>query len=338
MRSTSNSRSVVVGIFTLLGIAIFAITILTLGSQRKTFSESLVVTSYYQNVNGLQKGNNVWFSGVKVGTIKSVDIIENGRVEVKMNIDRTAREFIHKDAIARLSSDGLIGNKIIEIYGGSSSAPVIKTGDVIETKGAFDTDDMMNTLSKNNDNLVEVTHNMGLITAGMAEGKGTIGKLLTDETLINQVNAITENLNRTSRQIEQLTKVAAAYFQKFSEPGNLANSLVTDTVIFSNLKQITEQLRLVTDSSQKAISSLNSVGNTLKEGLQNEKTPLGMMLNDEEASRNLKSTLSNLESASQKLDEDLEAVQHNFLFRRFFKKKAKQEAQQRVVLDTLLKK
>ena len=118
MRSTGNRRAIIVGIFIFLGLAIFIWTVLTLGSQKNTFEKSITVKTYFQNVNGLQKGNNIWFSGVKVGTIEDVSLIGNGKVEVDMNIDEKSVPYIHKNAKAKLSSDGLIGNKIIEIYGG----------------------------------------------------------------------------------------------------------------------------------------------------------------------------------------------------------------------------
>lgn len=336
MRSTNSSRSVVVGIFSLIGIAILVITILTLGDQRKTFTESIVVTSYYGNVNGLQKGNNVWFTGVKVGTIKSVNIVQSGKVEVKMNIDQAAKVYIHNDARAKLASDGLIGNKIVEIYGGSTQSPIIKEGDIIRTDTLLSTDAMMNTLSKNNDNLLEITGNLKTITSNIADGKGTLGKLLNDETLINQINSITMSLNRSTTQVERLTKAAADYTAKLNQSGTLANDLVTDTVIFSNLRQITQRLKSVTDSSQAVVNNLNAAGLTFKNGIQNKETPIGMLLSDKAAAANIKVTLSNLQSASKKLDEDLEAIQHNFLLRGFFKKKAKTEYNQRIVLDTIV--
>ena len=117
MRSTGNRRAIIVGIFIFLGLAIFIWTVLTLGSQKNTFEKSITVKTFFQNVNGLQKGNNIWFSGVKVGTIENVALIGNGKVEVDMNIDEKSVPYIHKNAKAKLSSDGLIGNKIIEIYG-----------------------------------------------------------------------------------------------------------------------------------------------------------------------------------------------------------------------------
>ena len=119
MKVNSNQRAVVVGIFIFLGLVILTITILTLGSQRKTFESTITVKAFFGNVNGLQKGNNIWFSGVKVGTIKRVELISDGKVEVDMNIEEQSVKFIPRDAKAKLSSDGLIGNKIIEIYGGT---------------------------------------------------------------------------------------------------------------------------------------------------------------------------------------------------------------------------
>ena len=74
MKSTGNTRAIVVGIFVFLGVAIFIVTVLTLGSQHKTFESSITVKTFFENVNGLQKGNNIWFSGVKVGTIGRVSL------------------------------------------------------------------------------------------------------------------------------------------------------------------------------------------------------------------------------------------------------------------------
>ncbi len=335
MRSSSASRSVIVGIFTLLGVAILAVTILTLGSQKKTFTESIIVKSYFQNVNGLQKGNNIWYTGVKVGTIRSVTMVEGGLVEVKMNIDEVARKFIHIDARAKLSSDGLIGNKIIEIYGGSTKSASLKEGDILQGDKLFSTDELMNTLSKNNDNLLAITGNLKTITSQIAEGKGTLGKFLTDETLANQINQLAASLNKSATNVEVLSRAAADYTAKLNKPGSLANDLVTDTTIFNNLRSISKQLAAVTDSSKMVISNLNATTNSLKNGLQDNQTPIGYLLTDKNASVKIKTTLTNLQSASKKLDEDLEALQHNFLLKGFFKKKAKLEKEnQRVVLDT----
>jgi phospholipid/cholesterol/gamma-HCH transport system substrate-binding protein len=339
MRSTGNSRAIIVGIFVFIGLAIFIITVLTLGSQRKTFSDSIIVKSFFDNVNGLQKGNNIWFSGVKVGTIKSVKLQQNGKVEVDMSVEEQSVKYIPKNAKARLSTDGLIGNKIIEIYGGDPNSPRIESGDVLGNDKLLSTDDMMKTLSKNNDNLFAITTDFKLISSRIAEGKGSIGKLLTDETMADQLNATTNILRRASENLEKLSANMSAYTAKLNDKGTLANDLVTDTVIFSKLRATVAQLQNVADSSQNVIANLTTTGNILNNGLTNKNSPAGMLLNDEQSANKIKLTLQNLQSASKKLDDDLEAVQHNFLLRGFFKKKAKHEKEEAtVVLDTVVTK
>ena len=325
MKSTNNRRAIIVGIFIFLGIAIFIITVLTLGSQHKTFEKSIMVRAVFNDVNGLQKGNNIWFSGVKIGTIKKITLSSNSRVEVSMNIEEHSHQFIRKDAKAKISTDGLIGNKIVVIYGGTPQAPEVETGDMLGVEKLPTTDDMMNTLSKNNDNFLEITNSLKVVTKRLADGQGSIGKLMTDETLVNNLDATTVTLKRASVNLEKLSSNVAAFTAKLSTQGSLANDLVTDTVIFSRLRSAVQQLQQVTETSKNVVDNLNASTNTLNDGLNNKNTPAGMLLHDEQAATNIKITLQNLQSGTKKLDQDLEALQHNFLLRGFFRKKAKNE-------------
>ena len=325
MRSTGNRRAIVVGIFIVIGLAIFIWAVLTLGSQKNTFERSIGVKTFFQNVNGLQKGNNIWFSGVKVGTIEDVFIIGTGKVEVDMNINEKSVPYIHKNAKAKLSTDGLIGNKIIEIYGGTAQSPQISEGDVLNNDELLSTDEMMATLSKNNDNLLEITNNLKVVSAQMAEGKGSVGKLLKDETFANELIKTVGILKSASTNVQRLTANVNQYTARLNDSGTLANDLVSDTVIFSRLRTTVGKLQQMADKSNEVINSLQGAANTVNEGLKNPNTPAGMLLGDEKTAASLKVTMQNLQSASVKLNDDLEAVQHNFLLRGFFRKKAKAE-------------
>ncbi len=325
MKSNDNKRAIIVGIFIFLGIAIFIITILTLGSQKKTFQKSITIIAIFDDVNGLQKGNNIWFSGVKVGTIKKVTLAGNGKVEVDMNIDQNSQQFIRKDAKAKISSDGLIGNKIIVIYGGTLQASQVEKGDVLGIEKLFSTDQMMNTLSKNNDNLLQITNDFKLVSKRLTDGTGTVGKLLTDDTLSSQLNATANILYKASINFKNLSANVAAYTSRLSNKGTFASDLVNDTVIFNQLRSTVNQLQKISQTSQSVVDSLSSATNNFTKNLNNSKAPIGMLLKDEEAASYIKSTLQNLQSGSHKLDEDLEAIQHNFLLRGFFKKRAKSQ-------------
>ena len=333
MRSTKNTRAFVVGVFTFIGIAILVVTILTLGGQQKTFQKSIVVKAIFDDINGLQKGNNIWFSGVKIGTVKKISFVGSSQVEVDMNIDEASKQYIRKNARARISSDGLIGNKIIVIYSGASKSPSVENGDILGVEKAMNPDEMMSTLQANNNNLFAITTDVKGISKGIAEGRGTVGKLLTDETLVNDLHLTMLRLRQASVNAEKISSNVAAFASQLQKKGTLANDLVTDTTVFQRLKATAAQIELVSKNANGVIDNLNNTTSQLGNSLNNKSTPVGMLLNDEDAANDIRVILSNMQSASQKLNDDLEAAQHNFLLRGYFKKKAKKEEEENKKTD-----
>src|SRR4051812_22704850 len=102
MSVAENKRSVIVGIFVLIGIVLFVAGVLTLGGQQKRFVKSVRVLAVFGDAEGLKVGNNVRFSGVKIGTIKDINFYGDSQVEIAMNIDEEARKYIHKDAKVKI--------------------------------------------------------------------------------------------------------------------------------------------------------------------------------------------------------------------------------------------
>lgn len=324
MRSTKNTRAIIIGIFVFIAVAIFVVVVLTLGGQKKTFVKSIVLKAAFNDVNGLQKGNNVWFSGVKVGTVKTIDFTANAMVQVVMNVEQQVTKFIRKDAEAKISTDGLIGNKIIVIYGGTVQQPSVASGDELRVEKALSTDEMINTLQSNNKNLLSITGDMKSITGNLANGQGTLGKLLTDQTLLNSMQAAMAALNKTAANTEKLSGSLNTYASRLQTNGTLLNELVTDTTVFSNIRATLAQLQVV---SGAAVAIVKDLKNT-SEHLNDSSNVVGTMLRDRESAEGIKTTIKNLQSGTRKLDENMEALQHNFLLRGFFKKKAKNEAKQ----------
>lgn len=329
--TTTAKRTVKVGIFTFAGLIIFAIAILVLGGQRKSFMQSVQVKAMFQDVGGLSKGNNIWFSGVKVGTIKSITFKGHDRIEVLMNIEKSARPYIHKDVKAKVSTDGLVGNKIIALNGGTDQAPPIEDGDVLAVATSISTDELMNTLQVNNKNLVDITGNLKEITKNMVAGQGTLGKLLKDSSVYDQLNSTLAVLNKTAANTQRLTEGLADYSAKLQTKGTLANDLVSDTVVFSRLRGTATNLQQVSQDANEVVVNLKNASAGINQQLKSDQTPAGVLLNDAETASNLKQTIRNLESSTGRLNENLEALKHNFLFRGYFRrqeKKRKKELEQ----------
>jgi phospholipid/cholesterol/gamma-HCH transport system substrate-binding protein len=328
MKIMKNNRPVIVGIFILVGLAILVVTIFTLGGQKKTFVKSFALNAIFNDVGGLAVGANIWFSGLKVGTVKKISFYGDSKVQVTMSIENEAESHIHLDAKAKMGSDGLIGNKIVIIYGGDSTKRQVEKNDFLTVENALSTDDMLATLQLNNKNLVEITNTFKSISKKIDSGDGPIATLLNDKNMATKLNQTVENLQATMENFKTVSmagKTVLSDFERFSgkinKPGNSINDFASDTLVYNKIVGTVTQL-------QSAASSLNKFTVNLKmvsEKVNRKNNPIGILLNDTATANSLKMTIKNLESGSHKLDEDLEALQHNFLFKGFFKRKAKEK-------------
>lgn len=316
MNESPNKKAVIVGVFIFIGLMFLLAGILIVGNLRETFNTKMSVISIFDDVSGLKEGNNVWYSGVKIGTVSSMNFFGKSQVEVILNVATRAQKYIRKDAKVKISSDGIIGNKIIVIYGGTEDFAQVEAGDTLAVERTFTSEDMINTLQDNNENLLAITSNIKFITNNLADGAGTIGKLLNDTSVYANINAATASLQSATVKAEQLISSLATFSSGLNKKGTLANELTTDTVVFNSVKASVLKLQQMADTAKVFMTNLKQAGS-------NQNSSIGVLLHDEVAGAHLKETLKNLESSSKKLDEDLEAAQHNILLRGFFKKKAK---------------
>ena len=319
-QTKENKKAITVGIFLFVGLVIFLLGVFTLGGQKKTFVKSFSLNVVFDDIQGLKVGNNVWFSGVKVGTIKKIQFYGTSQVQVFLSVEEEAHKYIHKNAKASISSDGLIGNKIVVIDGGSPKFPFVEDGDKLAVNTTLSTDDIMKTLQVNNKNLVDITTDFKLLARNMVEGKGTVGTLLTDQQLADNFKAIVKNLESTTSSANRMAIELNAFSNKLNTKGGLADELLTDTVVFAKLKTSIAELQKTAASASAMTENLNRASAKLTQS----DNAAGLLLNDAATANQVKTIMKNLETSSKKLDEDLEALQHNFLLRGFFKKKAKE--------------
>lgn len=318
-----NKKSVIVGIFVLVGIIIFITGVLTLGGQQKKFVKSIRLNAVFDDVAGLQTGNNVWFSGVKIGTVRNINFYGDSQVEIVMAVESKVKDYIRKDSKATISSDGLIGNKIIVIYGGTTQAPPVEDGDRLMAEMPLDTDKMMETLQENNKNLVTITENLKVLTGKIAQGDGIVGAVMTDSVLADNFKNILSNLDRASvnsnRMLIELNKFAAT----LNEEGTLIYDLTHDKELYKSLQGSIESLQATADNANVLTNNLNEVTSKLSD----RDNTMGMILNDEEFASRLKNTLIYADSSTMNLNRGLEALEYTWPFRRGFKRmnKANQE-------------
>ena len=251
-----SKRAVIVGAFVFLALVIFVLGVMTLGGQKSLFNRGASIKAIFNEVNGLQPGNNVWYAGVKVGTVQEISFDKNGKVVVDMNISKDYQSIIKKDAKAKVGSDGFIGNKLVVLYGGSDNTAMVEDGTTLTAGSTLNMEDMMATLQENNKNLLTITNNFKTISETIATGKGSVGKLLNDDQLFNDLQQTIVTIKTASLNAQQMVSHVSDYTAKLHQKGSLANDLVTDTVIFSSLRSTVREINALSDKANEVVLTL----------------------------------------------------------------------------------
>jgi phospholipid/cholesterol/gamma-HCH transport system substrate-binding protein len=200
------------GIFISIGLLMFVLAIFIIGKQKNLFNPVFTITTSFHNVSGLLVGNNVRFSGINVGTIDQIRIANDSTVVVYLLVKQEVQQFIKADCQASISSDGLIGDKVLVINQGSFDAPVAKDGQAIASLEPIETDQIMASLQVTAGNAEIITDQLAQIMMKVNSGKGTLGRLIQDTAIAENINATIKNLKSSSKGLNENMNAAKENF------------------------------------------------------------------------------------------------------------------------------
>lgn len=317
----TTSQKIRLGLFVIIGLLIFILAIYFIGDKQKMFGKTNHLEAVFNNANGLQLGNSVRYSGISVGTVRGIKMDNDTTIRVDMIIDKAIFPYIKKDAVATISSDGLVGNMIINILPGKGNEPPVQPGDEIRSYNRVRTEDMLNTLSVTNKNAAKLTANLLKITNEINDGKGPLSSLLNDTIISRDLKETMHYLKLTAKGASEtatkIDKLVASLDNKDNVVGVIKDSAVANKIknMVTNLDQSTKEINVV-------IANLNATILNIKDG----KGTINHLANDPKLVEKIDSTMTNINEASAKLNENMEAMRHNFLFKGYFKKQEKEKA------------
>jgi phospholipid/cholesterol/gamma-HCH transport system substrate-binding protein len=190
----NKGNSIKLGLFVTIGLVLFIAGLYFIGQRQQLFNSSFRVIAIFKNISGLQVGNNVRFSGITVGIVENIEQVSDTSVRVDMLIDSDTKKFIKKDARAIIGSDGLMGNKIVQIIPGTTGQKEIQDNDVIKTEMPINMDDILVKLKETTENSATITSNLAEITTNLKDGNGTIGMLLMDTAFAQELKVTLDNI------------------------------------------------------------------------------------------------------------------------------------------------
>lgn len=320
MEKTDNQK-IRLGLFIIIGSILFFAAIYFIGNKQNLFGNTSNLKAVFANINGLQVGNNVRYAGIDIGTVKAIEMINDTTVTVEMIIDTKIMTHIKKNAIATINSDGLVGNMIVNIIPGKGVSQLVANGDTLKSYSRIGADAMLETLNVTNENAALLTADLLKITQEITKGNGTAGLLINDTIMAQDLKETIHYLKKTTKgtaeSVANLNQIILSLNQKDNVIG-----VINDKEVATKMKTIISNLEKSSVEIDKVVTNLNATVVNIKDG----KGALNYLSNNPELVQKIDSTMNNINKASIKLNEDLEALKHNFLFRGYFKKQEKEKA------------
>jgi phospholipid/cholesterol/gamma-HCH transport system substrate-binding protein len=181
MKADTGNR-VRLGMFVSVAVALFIVVIYFIGDGKHMFTKTFHINGTFKDLAGLQVGNNIRFTGMNVGTVSKVEIATDSTVRVDMLIDKKVKKYLKKDAIASIGSEGLMGNKVVNLLPGSAGTPEVEDNGTILTITPVSMDDIMKNLAVTSNNASLITADISALTTNIRNGHGAVGKLFMDSS------------------------------------------------------------------------------------------------------------------------------------------------------------
>ena len=205
------SRVARLGAFIVMTLALLAIGVFIIGSKEYLFSSTYKLKAQFDNVAGLATGADVQVGGVHSGTVQSIDLPHKPgeKVTVVMNLDKSTHEIIKQDSVASIQTEGLLGNQFLAISFGSAGQADVRNGDVIQSEPPLLMADMLkkasgilNSSQQAVENTTLATEHLKSVSSKIDSGQGTVGALVNDKQLYNNLQQTTVTLHDTMLQAQ----------------------------------------------------------------------------------------------------------------------------------------
>jgi phospholipid/cholesterol/gamma-HCH transport system substrate-binding protein len=285
-----------VGSLIILAVLVLGVALYKLGQAVNLFSKRYELQAYLKEAGGLRVGGSVMVAGQLAGTIKEIDLLPVDmdtlrNVKIVVGIDQKLQEQVRGDSKARVKTLGLLGDKIIDISPGTPKASPLQNGDTLRVQASLDYEEVLTKAASAVDDVVGLTKDMRTLTRSLVSGKGTIGQLLTNPALYNQLES---TLGRTNALLFRVQS-SRGTMARFLDDPRLYEEMVgavsgVDSLLAAMRSRNSSMGRLITDSTfyTQGVSTMQSFAaiaanaDTLVKNMAAGKGMLGKALTDDQ--------------------------------------------------------
>ena len=308
--NSTNKNNLKLGIFVVSGLLIFVLSIYYLGKKQNLFQSNIRVYTEFQDVKGLEIGNNIRFMGINVGTVMDISILNDSSVLVEMGIEKQLGRFIRKDARVEIDNEGIMGSKLITIYAGSNKTDLIKKDDMLQSFTSISYEDILNKLEKTATQTGIAAQNLVEVADKINNGTGDLAKFINDDNL-------SRTLNELSLEFTKVTGEAKEILKKANKGDN-------DLATLLNKNTLTKKLNSTLSNADSVTLNLKTASNELL--IATEKINQGdgiiqKLLYDSTLSSNIDTAVYNINNSIDIVTETAESIRNSWIINVFSGKK-----------------
>jgi phospholipid/cholesterol/gamma-HCH transport system substrate-binding protein len=319
-------NNIKLGTFVMAGLLFLVILLYMIGKNRSWFGATYVLKARFENIQGVVAGNNVRFSGIQAGTVKKVKILNDTVIEVTMIIEKKMQAIIRKNAIVSIGTDGLVGNKVVNISPVKKPAEFAIDGDILVTRKAVNTDEMLQTLNKTNNDVGAIAADLKT-TVQRINNSSALWALLNDQSIPQDLRLAVANIKAATGKAGSMADNLNIIVMNVKNGKGSVGAILTDTSFAINLNAAILKIKSVADEADSLAREINKLVAGVRQDVNSGKGPVNAILKDSMMVMKLNSSLDNIQKGTDGFNQSMEALKHNFLLRGYFRKQEKKKQQ-----------
>ena len=298
-----------VGITVIVAAVTLAVLVFLMRGTTGFFTSRVTVLTYFDDAEGLRGGQPVALQGVAIGNVQSVRVSPDPKhadapIEVVMRISKKFQPLVKHNARATILTQGVLGESFVDLDNRGATDPPIVEGTVLPSTNAPGLQDVVRSSQSTLQNLDILVKRMDRIVANVEQGKGTVGELLSDPTMVNKANSILDQVQTLLNGVKSGKGTIGRLLSdeelanKFSDAVDKLDRIVTET---QNGKNNVGKI-LNDESLYKNLHQTVATANQLMQDINAGKGPLGKLTKDEELAKKLDNTVSKLSTIADRLE------------------------------------
>lgn len=317
-------NNIKLGVFVISGVAFLILMLYMIGRNQNLFQSTYTLKAHLKNAQGLVTGNNVRYAGIEIGTVHKIKFLNDTLIEVSLNISDKMKDIIRKNAKVSVGSEGLVGNKVLNISPSGQATAAAVEGDVLAGASGVNTDDLLLTLEKTNKDVAIVVAGMRTSIERLNNSRG-VWKVLDDEKSAEKISRAAEQINSASRNAAGFFADLETVSSTLAEGRGTAGMLLNDTFAITDIRKSLKSISSAAQNIDSLTGSLNRYTNELHDDIENGHNILHVLLKDSVLADKLTASMFSAEKGTASFTENMEALKHNVLLRRYFKAQDKKK-------------